>query len=1204
MDYSTLAQAHIKDIAKSIQEPNMHGSASVLVGAGFSKNAVNLTGTSKMPNWEELTFQMYEQLNEKPVSKIELENWNKKKFQKTSGKNVLRLAQEYENAKGRPHLNSLIERAISDEQYVPSELHRTLLSLEWKDVYTTNYDTLLEKSITDRQYKIIANKSDLYASNSPRIIKLHGCFLRNKNYIITEEDFRTYPYNYAPFVNTVQQSMLETKLCLIGFSGDDPNFLSWLGWLRDNMREACPKIYLFGVFNDMTEPERKTLEQFNIAVVDLSFLSKNHSKALELFLAELKKPLSEMPWIDEYESLLQTLNLRDFEEFNVRQYQDFASKLKNQRETMPNYLVLPTDKTNYMKLICTDRKFRYLLHILENDHADKMKMIYEFIWIANKCYAPIHDEDKQKIDEIISNVKPQPDFEMQWCGLAVKLLSIYRMTGERGKFTRIKEIFDENTETFSDESKADFQIELAKYHLGLLDKASTLEVLNSLPDSISLVNSMKKIFLLTALKEDDKAATLLRVIVAEINNKRMPVAVKASYFGYINLCYRLLYHSLWETYEEMKKENIQFSDEQYFDNKYNTRNIVVTTEDRLMRAVDEARGKELSERKKFNPNSASRTFGTTEKIREKNDSAMKYLLLFDDLCLPVFSDHKQAMKEAVLCLSETKLISSKQWAWSILLRINDDKLINEIFTRIYVFNADIEDINLLHERLFVLYKEKNFDQYQSIVRFEVIIDVIARLSLKLSEEKIIEFLKDFVVFASTVDSNAHFFICESIKASFFTFKYHMSEKILIEIKSELLSFSNNKIDPIVLNDYLEYEAFTDIEKEYIDILSGIRSQDEVRRKAALLRLTRITNFISANDKTNEVCAAIWGESNDLSQNRDLLITFGETLPHPQHIDFQSIYKEYLLKHSSFNLDKNVRGIRFGVRSSKSNEIREFLKVFLRSSRSFCRLDYTVINWSSDEIVTLIERVKAYIVYEKDYINEKDDWDFDVNLPYNIALATYYIANEALFANVASGEFWIAYEEIKRIFSEIEFETLHLDLIQELRNNAELSSDIKCLIEQNIYSGDYKFILTSFEMLMSINLIRENNSIDFIWCINTLKAMFVRIPYLDSLCLNKILRQINVFPARVIFENCLQEALEFIDVSIGILKRKFEAKSYDEDLIEVAFNLAHFIRNIYEYCRKQGIELPYQIVSAINYFKKSELPEIRNIWYDYNEFGKE
>lgn len=61
---------------------------------------------------------------------------------------------------------------------------------------------------------------------------------------MSEEAFRTYPQKYPEFVNTVRQSLIENLFCLIGFSGNDPNFLSWLGWIRDVMGEQMSNAIL------------------------------------------------------------------------------------------------------------------------------------------------------------------------------------------------------------------------------------------------------------------------------------------------------------------------------------------------------------------------------------------------------------------------------------------------------------------------------------------------------------------------------------------------------------------------------------------------------------------------------------------------------------------------------------------------------------------------------------------------------------------------------------------------------------------------------------------------------------------------------------------------------------------------------------------------------------------------------------------------
>ncbi|MBY6784343.1 SIR2 family protein, partial [Clostridium botulinum] len=153
--------------------------------------------------------------------------------------NPLALAEEVETIYGRPVLEAILKDSIPDSDYIPDDVHDELLSLPWKDIFTTNYDTLLERAsenIITTTYNVINCKEDLVNSSStPRIIKLHGSFPSYRPFIITEEDYRTYPHDFAPFVNTVQQALIENTFCMIGFSCDDPNFLKWIGWVNDHL---------------------------------------------------------------------------------------------------------------------------------------------------------------------------------------------------------------------------------------------------------------------------------------------------------------------------------------------------------------------------------------------------------------------------------------------------------------------------------------------------------------------------------------------------------------------------------------------------------------------------------------------------------------------------------------------------------------------------------------------------------------------------------------------------------------------------------------------------------------------------------------------------------------------------------------------------------------------------------------------------------
>ena len=63
--------------------------------------------------------------------------------------------------------------------------------------------------------------------------------------------------------------MMESVFCLLGFSGEDPNFLHWSGWVRDNLGTSAPKIYLAGWLG-LSQHRRRMLESRNVIAIDLA----------------------------------------------------------------------------------------------------------------------------------------------------------------------------------------------------------------------------------------------------------------------------------------------------------------------------------------------------------------------------------------------------------------------------------------------------------------------------------------------------------------------------------------------------------------------------------------------------------------------------------------------------------------------------------------------------------------------------------------------------------------------------------------------------------------------------------------------------------------------------------------------------------------------------------------------------------------------
>ncbi len=251
-----------------------------------------------MPTWDGITKEIC----------IRLYPGNKQGGTSFETRDMLRLAQEYKATFGQADLHNLLLDLIRNDAFQPGRMHRRLLRLPWQDVFTTNWDTLLERacsSVLERPYGLLRATDEIPLAARPRIVKLHGSADGRFPLIVTEEDYRTYPVQFAPLVNTVQQAMMETVFCLIGFSGDDPNFLHWSGWVRDNLGASAPKIYLAGWLG-LSTYRRRMLEDRNVIPIDLACHPKagqwpeelRHERSMDWILHTLEygRPYDPAEW--------------------------------------------------------------------------------------------------------------------------------------------------------------------------------------------------------------------------------------------------------------------------------------------------------------------------------------------------------------------------------------------------------------------------------------------------------------------------------------------------------------------------------------------------------------------------------------------------------------------------------------------------------------------------------------------------------------------------------------------------------------------------------------------------------------------------------------------------------------------------------------------------------------------------------------------
>ncbi len=472
-------QSHINRIRDALWNRPESG-ASVMVGSGFSRNAQEAgPGAPKFPVWRDTVAMMYKELYpDKKGDNL------KRALNRVSGNsNYLRLAQEYEAVFGREALHTFIKKSVPDNEYVPGDLHERLLKLPWRDIFTTNWDTLLERTrvdVVERAYGVVHIMDEIPSVPKPRIIKLHGSFPAYIPFIYTEEDFRTYPACFAPFVNTVQQAMMESVFCLIGFSGDDPNFLQWSGWVRDNLGSSTPKIYLAG-WLDLSTHQRRMLEDRHVVPIDLAKHPNvnswpdhlRHRLATDWILHTLKRgrPYDVTDWPkprdwkrEKIPDKLRPVEVVSFKEplkdpkppgpgdklaNSPEHVKALAHSWRHNREVYPGWLIIPPSKYHLIEYYMTGWEAVIIKSLPELLTVERLMVLRELVWRKEKLLEPLTNDIEQAIQAVLQEIDYQTktiagteelsrnwiEIRESWLHLAMAMLTVARQDFDRDTFT-------------------------------------------------------------------------------------------------------------------------------------------------------------------------------------------------------------------------------------------------------------------------------------------------------------------------------------------------------------------------------------------------------------------------------------------------------------------------------------------------------------------------------------------------------------------------------------------------------------------------------------------------------------------------------------------------------------------------------------------------------------------------------------------------
>ncbi|MBD5131291.1 MAG: hypothetical protein HDT28_01660 [Clostridiales bacterium] len=229
-----------EDFIKRYSKVIIKNNASLFLGAGFSMN-------SNLPSWEKLFSKCADDLH------IPLEK----------STDFSQIAQYYELKHGRHNLEALINEQINIP-LCPNKKLSDFLSLNFHNIWTTNFDKVIEKSLENNRIRFNVITADdnleMVSESKVNVFKCGGDIVARKDLFITRNDYEDYHSKRTTFLYFLKRELIINNFLFIGYSFKDGLIKHQLRSINSIIGNA-PKHYAI-VF-------RENSETFNYYIDDL-----------------------------------------------------------------------------------------------------------------------------------------------------------------------------------------------------------------------------------------------------------------------------------------------------------------------------------------------------------------------------------------------------------------------------------------------------------------------------------------------------------------------------------------------------------------------------------------------------------------------------------------------------------------------------------------------------------------------------------------------------------------------------------------------------------------------------------------------------------------------------------------------------------------------------------------------------------------------
>ena len=208
------SQKDIDHFLNAYSKQIIDGEASLFLGSGISRN-------SGFPSWKALLTPCAEDLG------IEIGEQT----------DLFDIAQYYSNQHGDAELRRLFHKAINRFSGSNAVLE-SLLDIPFNSIWTTNYDRLIENSLSKRfiGYNTLVNDKDLASISRDgkiNIYKMNGDISEPTSMVVTKDDYEHYTQNHSLYLTFLKKELVANTFLFIGYSFSDALVLNCLSSLNE-----------------------------------------------------------------------------------------------------------------------------------------------------------------------------------------------------------------------------------------------------------------------------------------------------------------------------------------------------------------------------------------------------------------------------------------------------------------------------------------------------------------------------------------------------------------------------------------------------------------------------------------------------------------------------------------------------------------------------------------------------------------------------------------------------------------------------------------------------------------------------------------------------------------------------------------------------------------------------------------------------------